>query len=100
MDDFALERNDRIAKCKEDNEDFTILDKSTWPDSFAKPGRFRLFLSSDPSKSIPPGVLNRAIKLTFEPPTGLKANLKRAFCSFSKEMVDDMDKKTKAILFG
>jgi dynein heavy chain len=100
MDDFALERNDRIAKCKEDNEDFTILDKSTWPDSFAKPERFRLFLSSDPSKSIPPGVLNRAIKLTFEPPTGLKANLKRAFCSFNKSEIDEMDKKCKAILFG
>merc|ERR1712032_1313449 len=45
---------------------------------------YRLFLTSDPSKGIPTGILNRSIKLTNEPPTGLKANLKRAFCTFSK----------------
>ena len=44
--------------------------------------KFRLFLTSDAAKTIPIGVLNRSIKLTNEPPTGLRANLKRAFCSF------------------
>jgi dynein heavy chain len=73
-------------------------------DTFIEEGsheKFQLFMTSDPSKGIPIGILNRCIKLTNEPPTGLKANLKRAWCSFPKEMINnDMDKKTKAILFG
>lgn len=61
------------------------------------------------------GVLNRCIKLTNEPPGkqigkvgvsyailagGLKANLKRAFCFFAREAFEEMDSKTKSILFG
>ena len=61
---------------------------------------FRLFLSSDPSKGIPVGLLSRSIKLTNEPPTGLKANLKRALCSFSAEEVEEMDSRTRGVLFG
>ena len=62
--------------------------------------KFRLFLTSDPSKTIPIGILNRCIKLTNEPPAGLKANLKRAWCFFSKEFIEEADSKTKSILFG
>jgi len=61
---------------------------------------FRLFLTSDPSKSVPIGLLNRCIKITNAPPAGLKANLKRAFCSFSKEAVEELESKVKCILFG
>jgi dynein heavy chain len=72
-------------------------------DAFAIEGsndRFRVFLTSEPSTGIPIGVLNRSIKLTNEPPTGLKANLKRAFCSFSPEYINEIDSKMRAILFG
>merc|ERR1712072_990837 len=62
--------------------------------------RFRLFLTAEPSKGIPIGLLDRSIKLTNEPPAGLAANLKRAFCSFPKEYIDEADSKTKSILFG
>eukprot|EP00620_Florenciella_sp_RCC1587_P013374 CAMPEP_0182558034 /NCGR_PEP_ID=MMETSP1324-20130603/1743_1 /TAXON_ID=236786 /ORGANISM="Florenciella sp., Strain RCC1587" /LENGTH=2560 /DNA_ID=CAMNT_0024770185 /DNA_START=8 /DNA_END=7690 /DNA_ORIENTATION=+ len=62
--------------------------------------KFRLYLTSDPSNAIPIGMLDRSIKLTNEPPTGLKANLKRAFCLFSKEKIEEADGKTKSILFG
>jgi len=62
--------------------------------------KFRLFLTADPSTGIPIGLLNRAIKMTNEPPAGLKANLKRAFCSFPKEAIDEADGKTKSIIFG
>ncbi|GBG27447.1 Dynein heavy chain 17, axonemal [Hondaea fermentalgiana] len=61
---------------------------------------FRLFLSSDPSNRIPIGILARSIKLTNEAPTGLKANLKKAFLSFPRAFVEEADGKTKAILFG
>jgi dynein heavy chain len=33
---------------------------------------FRLFLSSDPSNDIPIGLLEKSIKLTNEPPQGVK----------------------------
>lgn len=54
-------------------------------DNFAQEGsnpEFRLYLTSDPSKAIPIGLLERSIKLTNEPPEGLKANMKRAFAFF------------------
>ena len=72
-------------------------------DSFQVDGshpKFRVFLTSEPSSSIPIGILNRSIKLTNEPPTGLKANLKRAFCSFTKSEIEEADAKLKCILFG
>merc|ERR1711871_367371 len=62
--------------------------------------RFRLFLSSDAAKSIPIGLLNRCIKITSEPPAGLKANIKRAFVSMNKEAFEEADSKMKNILFG
>lgn len=72
-------------------------------DQFASEGsheKFRVFLTSDPADSIPIGILNRCIKITNEPPTGLKANLKRAWCFFPKEYIEENDSKTKSILFG
>ena len=64
--------------------------------------KFRIFLSSDPSKSIPIGLIERCIKLTNEPPTGLKANLKRAYLNFSEAIWEQSSKQSefKAIVFG
>ena len=72
-------------------------------DEYAAEGshsKFRVFLTSDPSNTIPIGILSRCIKVTNEPPAGLKANLKRAWCFFSKEYIEEADSKTKSILFG
>ena len=57
---------------------------------------FRLFLSADPSKGIPIGILDRSVKLTNEPPQGLNANLVRAFANFKKEEFEDRDSKVNA----
>jgi dynein heavy chain len=57
-------------------------------------------LSSDPVAGIPIGLLERSIKLTNEPPSGLKANMKRAILSFNKEEFDEKDQKIRTILFG
>jgi dynein heavy chain len=62
--------------------------------------RFRIFLTAEPSKNIPIGILSRCIKLANEPPSGLKSNLKRAFSSFEPTMFDEMDFKNRAIVFG
>ena len=57
-------------------------------------------MSSDPSTSIPIGLLERCIKLTNEPPEGLKQNMKRAFTFFNKEEIEEKDPKIKTILFA
>lgn len=62
--------------------------------------QFRLFVTSDPSNSIPIGLLERSIKLTNEPPSGLKQNMMRAFTFFSKEEIEDKDPRVKTILFA
>jgi len=61
---------------------------------------FRVLLSSDPSTSIPIGILERSIKLTNDPPSGLKANLKQAFCCFSRAEYEELEPRTRAILYG
>ena len=72
-------------------------------DSFASEGSnidFRLFLSAEPSREIPIGILDRSIKLTNEPPQGMKANLKRAFVQFPKDEFNEKDPRVRSILFG
>ncbi|RHW71056.1 dynein heavy chain [Trypanosoma brucei equiperdum] len=46
---------------------------------------FRLWLSSVPTTQFPIGILQRAIKMTTEPPTGIKANMLRLYNQFSEE---------------
>lgn len=49
---------------------------------------FRLFLSSMPADYFPVSVLQNSLKLTTEPPRGLKANLKRCYANYSQEFMD------------
>jgi dynein heavy chain len=74
-------------------------------DAFAAEGsnlNFRLYLTAEPSVQfpIPIGILERCIKLTNEPPSGLRANMMRAFGFFPPEEINEKDNKVKSILFG
>jgi len=62
--------------------------------------KFRLFLTTDPTDIIPIGVLERSILIIIEPPSGIKANLKKAWALFDTEKFNDKDPKEKNILFG
>ena len=50
---------------------------------------FRLFLTSMPAAYFPVSILQNGIKLTTEPPRGIKANLQRSLQSLSNEFLDD-----------
>ena len=53
---------------------------------------YRLFLSSMPAKCFPVTVLQNSIKVTNEPPKGLRANVKRAFAELLPEQFETHSK--------
>ncbi|CCW66761.1 unnamed protein product [Phytomonas sp. Hart1] len=63
---------------------------------------FRVFLSAEPSEVIPIGVLQRSLKLTSEPPTGIRQNIVRAIANFSDEPWEKSAKPTeyRCIMFS
>lgn len=70
--------------------------------NFSRPGaeidsQFRLFLSSKPTSSFPVSLLQAGIKMTIEPPRGLKNNLKQNFASggiINKQIFDEKENGT------
>ena len=63
---------------------------------------FRLYLTSMPANYFPVSILQNGLKLTTEPPRGLKANLKRTFNELKENEFMDCQKfdKWKILLFG
>jgi dynein heavy chain len=78
-----------------------ILEKKLDDFAFeASHANFRLFLSAEPSTDIPIGILERCIKLTNEPPQGMRMNMLRAFTFFNKDEIEEKDAKIKTVLFA
>merc|ERR1711871_13797 len=63
---------------------------------------FRLWLSSMPSKAFPVSILQNGVKMTNEPPKGLRANLKTTFYKQDDEKLNSTNKpeKYKRLFFG
>jgi len=54
---------------------------------------FRIFMTSMPANYFPVSILQNGIKLTTEPPRGLKANLKRSWGNLTQEFMDSCKKE-------
>lgn len=63
---------------------------------------FRLWLTSMPCKEFPVSVLQSSIKMTNEPPKGLKANLRSAYYKLNNDLLNATRKpfEYKKLLFG
>eukprot|EP01063_Lacrimia_lanifica_P004778 TRINITY_DN12719_c0_g2_i1.p1 TRINITY_DN12719_c0_g2~~TRINITY_DN12719_c0_g2_i1.p1 ORF type:complete len:3519 (+),score=1391.25 TRINITY_DN12719_c0_g2_i1:1056-10559(+) len=67
---------------------------------------FRVFLSAepseDPARAVPIGILQRCVKLTNEPPSGVRAIMQRAFAEYKDEPWEQCIKPDdfKAVLFA
>ena len=49
---------------------------------------YRLWLSSSPNKEFPISILQSGIKMTTEPPKGLKANMKRLYQNITESQFE------------
>lgn len=75
---------------------------------YEKPGNtdihpdFRLYITSMPCSFFPVFVLQNSVKLTTEPPRGVKANMKRTYNEFSNDFLDSCKKaqQWRKLVFG
>lgn len=84
-----------------------ILEKQNNPQEVENiNNEFRLFLTSNPCSYFPISILQNGMKLTNEPPKGIKANITKTYGDFNQEKLDEISEASnkrdawKKILFS
>jgi dynein heavy chain, axonemal len=68
-------------------------------EEFIEPN-FRLYLTSMPADYFPVSVLQNGVKLTTEPPRGLKANMFRSYDGITDKQLEESKSHVKKMIFG
>ncbi|POM58198.1 Axonemal dynein heavy chain, partial [Phytophthora palmivora] len=79
------------------------IDNGTWeitPDRVH--ASFRLWLTSEPTRAFPSYILQHGVKMTNEPPKGMRANLKGSYLTIDEQWVANCKRprEFKKLLFG
>ncbi|KAJ1514588.1 Dynein heavy chain 1, axonemal [Coelomomyces lativittatus] len=63
---------------------------------------FRVWMTSTPTPKFPVSILQNGVKLTIEPPNGIKANILRTYATFNDEFIETCSKSNewKKLLFA
>lgn len=93
-----------LQNCHLSQEFMPFLERAvlSFPDRENMVDSFRLFLTSTPIAFFPVSVLQNGVKLTTEPPRGIKANLKRSYAEMTDESLSECKKDTtyRKMVFG
>ena len=88
------QNNKKLSESKQPNKKDNKAEKDKEPiDNLVNPN-FRLWLTSMPVKTFPVSILQNSLKLTTEPPSGIKSNIKKLFNEITEEKTEP---KTKPI---
>ncbi|KAL8568337.1 Dynein heavy chain 6, axonemal [Nucella lapillus] len=98
--DWVFLQNCHLAASWMISMENVVKDMQEKPDDIQED--FRLFLSSMPAKHFPIAVLQNSVKVTNEPPKGLRANLRRAFAEITPAFFEDnaLGMDWRRIIFG
>jgi dynein heavy chain len=83
-------QNCHLARSWMGNLELIVLDFPEKKDEIHED--FRLFLTSMPAPYFPTSVLQNSVKLTTEPPRGMRANMMRTYQNYSQEILDNEHK--------